>query len=67
MVETEIVTGDVNINLPSGQPFSFVDSIKNIFDGFIEDIMSKDVVALTAIFMSLMLIVAFVALWKGIQ
>jgi len=67
MVETEIVTGDVNINLPSGLPFSFVDSIKNIFDGFIEDIMSKDVVALTAIFMSLMLIVAFVALWKGIQ
>lgn len=63
---TEITTGPVNINLPSGQPFSFVDSIKNIFDGVVEDILEKDEVALTAIFMSLMLIIAFLTIWKGI-
>ena len=67
MAETEITTGAVNINLPDGVPYSFVDSIKGVFDDAVNKILSKDVVALTAIFMSLMLAVAMLALWKGIK
>mgnify|MGYP003633263660 CR=1 FL=1 len=60
------VDAPVTVKLPEGRSFSFIDSIRDLVDDTVSKIMSYDTVALTAVFMSLMLIIAFVALWRGI-
>jgi len=57
---------NLNVQLPSGANFSFVDSIKNIFDGVRDSLLALDEVALTGIFVTLIIAFAMFVMWRAV-
>ena len=61
-IESPVVT----VNLPEGQPFSFIDSLRNWFDGIVQAFLAGDEEVLFALMLSIMFIVAGVMLWRNL-
>jgi len=58
------VDAPVNINLPEGQSYTFIDSIKGVFDNYVERLKDLDDEALTGIYMALLFGVTFIVIWR---
>jgi len=56
----------VTVNLPEGQPFSFIDSLRSWFDGIVQAFLDGDEDILFALMLSIMFIVAGVMLWRNL-
>lgn len=66
MVETEVTVDNVNVQLPSGGDFTFVDSIRSILDDTVTKIRNLEDEALTGVFMAFMLALCVVSLWRSV-
>ena len=64
MVDTSVEVENVNVTLPSGNDFSFVDSIKGIIDNIVNSFRDADEYVLTGIFMGFMLSLMFITIWR---
>jgi len=64
MVETEVNVESVNVQLPSGGDFTFIDSIKGIIDSIVNTFRDADTYALTGLFMGVMLALMVTLLWR---
>ena len=66
MVDTEVAVEkvDVNVQLPSGGDFTFIDSIKGIIDGIVDSFRNADEYALTGLFMGFLLAMMVGLLWR---
>ena len=64
MVETEVNVESVNVQLPSGGDFTFIDSIKGIIDSIVNTFRDADTYALTGLFMGVMLALMATLLWR---
>jgi len=71
MVET--TTGDilvespqVQVNLPDGQPFTFVDSIRNWLDSVVDQLKSGSDEAVAALMITAMLLIAGTYIWRRV-
>jgi surfactin synthase thioesterase subunit len=64
MVETEVNVSSVNVQLPSGGDFTFIDSIKGIIDSIVNTFRDADTYALTGLFMGVMLALMVTLLWR---
>ena len=57
---------NVTINLPDGQPFSFIDSLKNWFDGIVQAFKDGDEKIIFTMMLSIMFIVAGIMIYRKI-
>lgn len=64
MVDTEVKVDNVNVQLPAGGDFTFIDSIKGIIDSIVNTFRKADEYALTGLFMGLMLALMATLLWR---
>jgi len=66
MVDTEVTVDNVNVQLPSGGDFTFVDSIRSILDDTVSKIRNLEDEALTGVLMAFMLAMCVVSLWRSV-
>lgn len=66
MADNTVNVDNLNVQLPSGQPFSFVDSIKNVFDSVRDALLNADEIALTATFITLIIAFAMLVMWRAV-
>ncbi|MHC4950631.1 MAG: hypothetical protein ACYTEU_06550 [Planctomycetota bacterium] len=64
MVDTTVDVQNVNVQLPSGGDFTFIDSIKGIIDGIVDSFRNADEYALTGLFMGFLLAMMVGLLWR---
>lgn len=64
MVETQVEVQNVNVQLPAGGDFTFIDSIKGIIDSIVNTFRDADTYALTGLFMGVMLALMVTLLWR---
>ena len=64
MVDTTVEVNSVNVQLPSGGDFTFIDSIKGIIDSIVNTFRDADTYALTGLFMGVMLALMVTLLWR---
>ena len=55
---------NVTINLPEGQPFSFIDSLRLWFDGIVQAFKDGDEKVIFTMMMSIMFIVAGIMIYR---
>tara|TARA_R110000751_G_scaffold27256_1_gene72052 strand:+ start:658 stop:885 length:228 start_codon:yes stop_codon:yes gene_type:complete len=65
-ISAVVESPNVTINLPEGQPFSFIDSLRNWFEGIVQAFMDGDEAVLFAMMLSIMFIVAGIMIWRQI-
>lgn len=65
-ITATVESPNVTINLPEGQPFSFIDSLRSWFEGIVKAFMDGDEKVIFALMLSIMFIVAGVMIWKKI-
>lgn len=66
MADNTVNVDNLNVQLPSGAPFSFVDSIKNVFDSVRDALLNADEIALTATFITLIIAFAMLVMWRAV-
>lgn len=57
---------NVTINLPDGQPFSFIDSLRLWFDGIVKAFKEGDEKVIFTMMLSIMFIVAGIMIYRKI-